>query len=284
MGSVVKKGLSVFMLIIGTSLIGLGTCAQRENSEDKERIMRLHQIEESSWRRLEGKKIFFGHQSVGFNIVDGIKDLMKEDNRIRLDVLETDDPVAFDRPVFAHSKVGKNGDPGSKCDVFVEILENGVGEKADIAFFKFCYVDVDNGTDIRAVLDRYDEAIRRVKERYPRLRIVHVTVPLMVEKADFKATLKRWLGKKDRWYQANERRNLMNEMIRKAYAGKDPIFELDRVESTRPDGERTRVDGSGGGYFELYSGYSTDGGHLNAVGRKAVAAELLILLASISDQ
>lgn len=284
MDSVMKKGLSVFLLIIGASFIGLGSCAQKEHSDDKERIMRLHQIEESTWRRLEGKKIFFGHQSVGYNIIDGIKDLMKEDNRIRLDVLETADPVAFDRPVFGHWKVGKNGDPGSKGDAFRQILEKGVGEKADIAFFKFCYVDVNNETDTRAVFDRYNEAIRRVQERYPRLRIVHVTVPLMVEKSDFKSTLKRWLGKKDRWYRANERRNLMNEMIRKAYAGKAPIFELDRVESTRPGGERTRVDGAGGGYFELFSGYTSDGGHLNPVGRKAAAAELLVLLASMSDQ
>lgn len=278
-----KKGLNVILLIIGASLIGLGACAQKENSDDKERIMRLKLIEDSTWRRLEGKKIFFGHQSVGSNIVEGIKDLMKEDNRIRLDVQETAEPVAFDRPVFAHWKVGKNGDTGSKCDAFREVLEKGIGEKADIAFFKFCYVDVNNETDTREVFDRYDEAIRRVKERYPRLRIVHATVPLTVEKSDIKSTVKRLLGKKDRWYRANERRNLLNEMIRKAYTGKDPIFELDRVESTKPSGERTRVDGAGGGYFEIYSGYTSDGGHLNAEGRKAAAAELLILLASMAD-
>ncbi len=31
-----------------------------------------------TWQKLSQKKIYFGHQSVGNNIIDGIKDIMKE--------------------------------------------------------------------------------------------------------------------------------------------------------------------------------------------------------------
>jgi len=279
-----KSVSPILLLILAISFVGMGSCVQKEIPDRKGQAMRLNDIPESSWRRLESKKIFFGHQSVGYNIVEGMKDLIRENSSVRLNIVESADPASYEGPVFGHWKVGKNGDPGSKCDAFRDYLEKGIGEKADIAFFKFCYVDVDNETDIRALFDRYDEGIHRIKKRYPHLRIIHVTAPLMVEGTDFKTTIKRWLGRKDRWYQANERRNRLNEMIRQEYAGKAPIYELDRVESTTPGGARTRVKGTGGDYFELFPGYTIDGGHLNEEGRKAAAAELLVLLASISDE
>ena len=55
----------------------------------------LKDVPESTWKTLSKKKIFFGHQSVGFDIIDGIKDIMKENPQIKLNIVETSNPSDF---------------------------------------------------------------------------------------------------------------------------------------------------------------------------------------------
>ena len=38
-------------------------------------------VSKKNWDWLSNKKIYFGHQSVGFNIIDGIKDIMSENKK-----------------------------------------------------------------------------------------------------------------------------------------------------------------------------------------------------------
>ncbi len=71
------------------------------------------------WAKLAEKKIFFGHQSVGYNIIEGVKDIMRERNYIKLNIVETREPVQFDQPIFAHAEVGRNTNPATKIVAFV---------------------------------------------------------------------------------------------------------------------------------------------------------------------
>lgn len=94
----------------------------------------IKDITDSAWKKLSEKRIYFGHQSVGFNIIDGIKDVMKKNPQIKLNIVETSDPSEFNTPLFAHSRVGKNTDPKSKIDAFASFVEKGIGDNANIAF------------------------------------------------------------------------------------------------------------------------------------------------------
>ncbi|BBO88550.1 hypothetical protein [Desulfosarcina ovata] len=78
----------------------------------------MKDIPDASWEKLSQKKIYFGHQSVGYNIIDGIKDLMKENPKIKLNIVETKDVNGIKGGFLAHSTVGKNTDPKSKIDDF----------------------------------------------------------------------------------------------------------------------------------------------------------------------
>ena len=49
----------------------------------------IKDVPASIWEKLSQKKIYFGHQSVGFNIMDGVQDLMKEHPAIKLNIVET---------------------------------------------------------------------------------------------------------------------------------------------------------------------------------------------------
>ena len=66
--------------------------------------------------------------------------------------------------MFAHSPIGTNMDPGSKIARFREIMDSGVGQAADIAFFKFCFIDVDHDTDIDALFESYADFDRGAEE------------------------------------------------------------------------------------------------------------------------
>ena len=233
------------------------------------------------WRAVAQQKIYFGHMSVGFNILDGVRDLM-QGSGFELKILETSDPAEFGKPVFAHSPIGKNGYPLSKIDQFRAILESGVGDKADIAFFKFCYVDIHGGTDVPALIRAYDEAIQALQTRFPKLTIAVVTAPLTAVPTGFKTSVKKLLGQGEPDKAANIKREEFNTHLREKY-GK-LVFDLAALESTLPNGERTTFVEGDKTYYALDPSYTDDGGHLYGTGSKFVAAGLLRFLAEINPR
>jgi hypothetical protein len=252
--------------------------------EQKLSFPSIKDVPASGWKKLAKRKIYFGHQSVGFNIVHGIKDVMRENPTIKLNIVETSNPQDLNNPIFAHSRIGKNVDPESKIDAFGNFMENGIGNRANIAFFKLCYVDITDNTDLKAVFGKYETAMTRLKNKYPQTTFVHVTVPLQSIRTSWKTWVKKLIGKKDIWeYGNNVGRNEFNILLRKQYGGKEPFFDLAKIESTHQNGSRSLFDMDGKIYSSLVPEYTYDGGHLNELGRKIVAEQLLIFLANLSE-
>ncbi len=193
-------------------------------------------------------------------------------------IVETDDPSEFNRPLFAHARVGKNKDPFSKIDAFADFMEKGIGNKADIAFFKFCYVDIGAETDVEKVFSDYKNSLSSLMKTYPKTTFVHVTVPLKSLQSGIKAFVKKIIGRPMWGYDDNIKRNQFNELLRKEYDGKAPIFDLARTESTLPDGKRSSFSKDGKNYYFMVPDYTHDGGHLNELGRKRAAEQLLVVL------
>ena len=127
---------------------------------------------------LSTKAIYFGHQSVGFNIMGGVEALVAATSGVVPQVVETSDPAAMKRGVFAHSGNGSNGDPAGKTAAFATAILGGVGGRVDIAFFKFCYVDFGGSTDVESVFTDYQSKMAELKSAYPSVHFVHFTVPL----------------------------------------------------------------------------------------------------------
>ena len=56
-----------------------------------------------------------------------INDIMKENPQIKLKVIETNDPVHMNKPILAHSRVGKDTyPPQPKIDAFASFMKNGI--------------------------------------------------------------------------------------------------------------------------------------------------------------
>ena len=273
------------LFLFFTAFIAISLISCDNGGEMPEKTTQFPSIKDvpvSKWQKLAQKKIFFGHMSVGYNILDGVRDIMKKNPQVKLNIVETTDKADFKIAIFAHSKVGKNYDPQSKIDAFKDVLEGGIGESADIAFLKCCYIDFMADTEVKKVFNEYRDTLSNLKNEYPKTTFIHVTVPLTAKQTGPKAWIKQLIGRPLWGVEDNIKKNQFNEMLRRQYDGKEPIFDIEEIESTYPDGRRMLSKKDGIAYYSLVPEYTHDGGHLNETGRKKVAEQLLILLANLS--
>ncbi|MGC3996252.1 MAG: SGNH/GDSL hydrolase family protein [Anaeromyxobacter sp.] len=222
-------------------------------------------------------RIFFGHQSVGANVLDGVSDLSRQAG-VPLTVAQVDSAGGIAQAGLAHALVGGNGDPRSKLAAFERALE---GAQVDVALVKFCYIDVDEKTDVAALFAEYQATLARLRARHPRTRFVHVTVPLKADQGWMKTSLKQLLGRGAGSVIENVQRERYNALLRDAYR-EEPIFDLARSESTRPDGSRELLQRDGKPVPMLVPAYTDDSSHLNVEGRQRAARDLLTLLGALS--
>lgn len=203
--------------------------------------------------------IYFGHQSVGANILQGIKELGA--------------PLSIKDEFLP-----ENGEPLRKIENFAKAV--GEGSRYDIALMKFCYVDIDADTDVQALFARYRDTIVELQAKNPRTTFVHVTLPLTTVQTGPKALIKRLLGRAPYGTIENVRRAEYNSLLRRTYGGREPIFDLARIESTAPDGTVATATWKGSTVPAMAAAYTDDGGHLNAAGRVRAAREFLAVLSA----
>lgn len=213
---------------------------------------------------LAQQRIFFGHRSVGRNILDGLDRVYaahEVDPPPVIEIAAGESPQLPPDGLLVHALIGENRHPVGKLENFDATLRAGLGEQVDVAALKFCYVDIRWDSDVEALFARYQETLSRLQSDYPDVRFVHLTVPLTTGPYGIRDHLKVLAGRDD-----NSTRERYNELMRQAY-GHGELFDLATSEATGPDGVlRAR---------ELFSGYSSDGGHLNTVGSERLAAELV---------
>jgi len=272
------QGQLVTVLMLLTVACG-GSMRQQVQSDTL-----LRDLPDSAFARLGQARIFFAHQSVGGNIVDGVRAVLKEDPRLTLNIVDLQGANAATGPFFAHARLGTNGAPRSKTDAFAATLEGGLGDRVDVAFQKYCFVDIGDPTDVQQVFEYYREAIRRLHQRFPRVTIVHVTAPIVAVQSGPKAIIKKLLGRMPDHYADNMRREQFNDLVRREYGGREPIFDLAAIESARPDGGRETIRFGGATSYAMLPDYTTDGGHLNDEAKKRVATDLLAFLAHVLER
>ena len=225
-------------------------------------------------------RVYFGHQSVGGNIVDGLADLQRPMREPLLHVGELDSlSVPRGRGVLLHTKVGENGKPASKCEDFRRILDDRLSGQVDVALFKFCYIDFSDTSDVDAIFSTYARTMDDLKQRHPEITFIHITAPLRTVDRGLGVWVREMLGRRNRSKLANVSRNEFNRRLVEKYSA-DPIFDLAGVMSTFPDGRRESFEIDGKAYYSLVPAYTDDGGHLNTVGRTYAAAELIRSIAA----
>lgn len=272
--------------LMATALLALLGCGEA-NHEDKV-MASTAQISATEWQALAQKRVVFGHQSVGYNILDGVKEMTPTHPQFQLNIAIAKGPQDFSQPTLGHAEVGHNTVPKSKIDDFVKLIDSGIGDQADVALLKFCYVDVSENTDIAKLFNEYKEMIANLKSKYPGTTFAHITMPLVAKEDGIKIWAKNMakiiLGRPVRNLALNAKRGDFNEMLIREYENIDPIFDLAKLESTTPNSERVIDYSDGLKFYSMFPGYTEDGGHLNELGRKIVAKEFIRFLASLPER
>ncbi|WP_456406383.1 hypothetical protein [Thiolapillus sp.] len=273
----------VILITLFMSLFVLVACSG-EDDNMKPVVPPLPTLTDAQVKALSGKTFYFAHQSVGYNIVDGVEKVLEKlgyPGLFKVKELKPGEPVPEDG--LLHSTIGKNGDPESKMSEFQAYLDERLGStKPDMAMLKFCYVDIGKDTDVSALVDEYSQTMSKLDERHPETVFLHTTVPLRVFNSGWKASIKRLLGMEVWGDQANIKRNEYNALVRKKYAGTGHLADIADWESRFPDGREYRVEVLGGRYAALIPAYTDDGRHLNAYGQQIVAGRLLEFLAGLA--
>jgi hypothetical protein len=244
-------------------------------------VRTIGELTDAARASLAAKRIFFGHQSVGGNIMDGVADLVQQHPSLGIKIVRLDEVPDQPGGFFADADIGRNEQPTSKTAAFAGLMDEGLADSLDIAFHKYCFVDVTRGMDVRNLFASYESTMTRLRAAHPRVTFVHVTVPLMTAQSGPKAAVKKLIGRPPAGYQDNFAREEFNDLMRRAYSGREPVFDLAAIESAAPDGRQETISFQGTQGRALFPPYTTDGGHLNDRGRRRVAEELIVFLAQL---
>ena len=223
-------------------------------------------------------RVYFGHQSVGANVLEGVRELGGTADSAALPIVRTREVASVTGPGLVEFTIGENGDPASKSRDFASVIDAKRDSTPAVALFKYCYLDITPETDVGAMFAAHRDTVRALQARHPELTFVHVTAPLTTVEPTPKLLLKRLLGKPSS-RDVNRKRNEFNALVRREFSG-EPIFDLARIESSRPDGSRAFFTAGSDTVYTLAPELTDDGGHLNAAGRRAAALEFLSVLSA----
>ena len=122
----------LFSLFLSLSI----SCSGDENTTSNPRHA-TNGISSSAWKLLAQKKIYFGHRSVGNNIIQGIRDLMSTNPQIRLNIVEPNGKYDQQGGYFVHSRIGHNEPPQSIAREYSRLINERINENVHIALLVF---------------------------------------------------------------------------------------------------------------------------------------------------
>lgn len=227
------------------------------------------------WQALEKKRVVFGNQAVGYNILNGVTRLADQ-NGLKIDIHEQRTaPVAQGIGYFT---IGKNGDPMSKIQGFATAIDADTAQGADIARMKLCYVDFNAATNARQVANDY---IASLESRHQDTHFAAVTAPLIAVQTGPKARIKKLMSKQPRVYLDNARHAEFNALLREQYLAAGRLFDLARAEAGS-SGKHCMANVDGQAVQALCPELTDDGGHLNEREQVLVVTAFLRFVSSLA--
>jgi hypothetical protein len=214
-------------------------------------IAAFDKLPKSELERLRSARVFFGHQSVGGNLLGGAEAL-------GFPFRTVSSAIDYAGVKRGEALVAENGNPSRKIRSFTDFIDHqGIGDKVDVAGFKFCWIDFAEGADIGKLESEYAAAIDAIAKRFPRLRLFHVTPPLTSDEP-----------------ARNKLRLSFGERLKARYASKAVVLDLGSIVSTSATGSRCQR----GGVPVLCDDLRSDSGHLSDVGSQRAAKAFLYAL------
>jgi len=265
-----------------TIVLVLASCTQNKSAMDNFYKVYGSETEDmgAALEKLSTQKIYFGHQSVGYDILSGVEQ-WEEETGVKISKTETRDFSKTEGASLVHFRVGENRDPYSKIEDFAVLVQQIPKDEPSVAFFKFCYIDFSPEADVDAIFKVYKEKMLALRDSSGNCRIVLCTVPVTATQKGLKALAKKILGKPLNHTRENIKREAFSEKIRTEMGEDFPVFDLARVGSTLPDGSAQTFKYKGERHPSLPNSYTRDKGHLNPQGARIVGCNFITFLSEL---
>jgi hypothetical protein len=270
-----RKLLPASLLALGLAASLLAACSQSGSDKGSgaagktaghDSVAKFDALTAAQCDGVRSLKIFFQHASVGQNIYSGVTGLSSIDAaKYALTTEQFSAGYQSDLKAWLGTHAGwadyYEGNPGwdaKVSDFTANARTQGIAALVDVAMMKFCFIDQD--TDFAT----YRDAMVALQTACPTTTFVWWTMPLFGENdAD------------------NAKRNAFNQSVRAYVAAHDLwLYDIADIESHDPDGGY-HLDSVGGAY--LWSGYTSDGGHLNDDGSTRAGKAMWVLLSLIAE-
>ena len=110
--------------------------------------------------------MFFGHQSVGSNIVDALPEVFDTAGVEALEIVESRGPSGL-RPGAPPHVHRQNGDPLGKIAEFDRFIRGGVGDAVDVASSSCATSTSTRATTSGEVFEAYRDTMAALERDYP---------------------------------------------------------------------------------------------------------------------
>jgi hypothetical protein len=268
------KPINLIILTISLSLLFGCEVASKQGETD------MSQQIAADLATLKRVRVFFGHQSVGENILTGLHEIAKQ-SQTELPIIDLQAYQTNPQPgCLVHTPVGENQKPLTKCQDFERIIDEELAGKIDYALLKFCYIDVNRNSDVAELFNGYRNTMDGLIQKHPEITFIHTTMPLRHSPGGFGVWIRELLGRPNNSKLDNRKRNQFNNLLLETY-GDSRVVDIARGESTYANGQRESFNMDGALFYSLIGDYTSDGGHLNEMGRHQVALAFVQDLARI---
>lgn len=254
----------------GTASSGGGTASPGGAIYDASTLARESTLSSADFTLFREHRYYFGHQSVGANLMTGLGALGDADARYKISVQWAYQAVsAFQGPGMFDKFVGENYQPYQKISDFDAQVRTTlqVGNHVDVAFTKFCYVDLSESTDVAALAQAYITEMEALETAFTNTTFLWTTAPLTAS-AD----------------AANVKRNQYAQLIRNyASTHGKPLYDLAALEAVSASGARCQFTSGGATYDRLCTDWEASAGdpHLNAAAGQRFAKVLALGLIDV---
>ncbi len=263
-----RCSVAVWLVVLVLSAPALAQVVDHEDVDGVDLLSQavMDAIGEQRW--------LFTHASVGGNMVAGLDDLRGSDpTRYLLETVSVSYLSGEERaadppdPTIAGTVYDcQRGNPGwsSKLTIFdSSVRVSGWSYDAvDMAMDKLCYIDQ------TADAQSYIDMMVALESAYPSTVFVYTTIPLTTsEDAN------------------NVLRNDYNDAVRAHCQSTGCLlFDIADMEAHDPTGVEHTFSSGGETYQKLYDGYTSDGGHLDTVGRQRIAKGWYAVAATVEQR
>ena len=212
------------LMIAGVTLLWV-VVSQEMNKEEKSMTSQREEavvsaITVDDLAKVSRTKVFFGHQSVGMNVLDGVADVYRVHSMTVPSIEQGGTWPDQDGGFIDHAFIGENEKPALKVHDFDAKMRSGIGRQVDVAMMKFCYIDIKANTDIDALFATYRETMAALQRDFPEVTFIYVTVPLTTEQG-LPSKLKSLIAGSNGYGAAdNAARERLNSLIRRERAGR----------------------------------------------------------------